>query len=223
MLYCKYIISFFEERVKLPNKAYYIIFRNHQSTVSKQKRPSITTRVTFARVCFYFAEWVAAFQRKEKERKGKHWRETRAVVFARGVPERWGGGNKEQKRGGMREREGKGRNRTMGRAKAVAERTREFNFSVTLHLRSLIPPALCASRGGAERHSIAGLHLRFSIMEIQRALGANATLFLPLPSFQRCRHGSVFRGKINKFGQTLDPCPWTFDGRGLSRCISSEI
>lgn len=154
-------------------------------------------------------------------------RETRAVVFARGVPERCGGGNKEQKRG---ERGGgKGRNRTMGRAKAVAERTREFNFSVTLHLRSLIQPALCASRGGAERHSIAGLHLRFSIMEIQRALGANATLFLLPPppphlsSFQRCRHGSVFRGKINKFGQTLDPCPWTFDGRGPSRCISTEI
>lgn len=124
---------------------------------------------------------------KRKERKGKHWRErereTRAVVFARGVPERCGGGNKEQKRG---ERGGgKGRNRTMGRAKAVAERTREFNFSVTLHLRSLIQPALCASRGGAERHSIAGLHLRFSIMEIQRALGANATLFLlpPPPPF----------------------------------------
>lgn len=167
---------------------------------------------------------------KRKERKGKHWRERERPerLFSLEVSPRGVVAATRNKREGERRRKGKGRNRTMGRAKAVAERTREFNFSVTLHLRSLIQPALCASRGGAERHSIAGLHLRFSIMEIQRALGANATLFLLPPpphlsSFQRCRHGSVFRGKINKFGQTLDPCPWTFDGRGPSRCISTEI
>ena len=128
-----------------------------------------------------------------------------------------------------REREGEGEWEVeIGRwgkpAAKASQRTREFNFSVTLHLRSLIPAALCASRGGAERHSIAGLHLRFSIMEIQRALGANATLFSPFSSF--CSVGatlpgpsSVFRGKINKFVQTptLDPSRGPEDPRRTSR------
>ena len=88
-----------------------------------------------------------------------------------------------------------------------SQRTREFNFSVTLHLRSLIPAALCASRGGTERHSIAGLHLRFSIMEIQRALGANSLPLFPLSavSSYASRPSSVFRGKINKLEQTPTP------------------
>lgn len=43
-------------------------------------------------------------EKKGKERKAlERKRETRAVVFARGVPERCGGCNKEQKRGGEKE------------------------------------------------------------------------------------------------------------------------
>ena len=173
-------------------------------------------------------EWRRTKSLKERKLVGKAALQNRSV-FAGGIPwtVRETACSKETARKREREEEGEWEVE-IGRwgkpAAKASQRTREFNFSVTLHLRSLIPAALCASRGGAERHSIAGLHLRFSIMEIQRALGANATLFSPFSSF--CSVGatlpgpsSVFRGKINKFVQTptLDPSRGPEDPRRTSR------
>lgn len=56
-------------------------------------------------------------------------------------------GKRERERSDKREKE-RGR-RAVTRARACC-RTGEFNFYVTLHLRSLIPVPLCASAGGRE-------------------------------------------------------------------------
>lgn len=75
--------------------------------------------------------------------------------------------------------------RAKRRVACISENMGEFNFYVTLHLRSLATGAIVCLRGSAaKRHSIAGLHLRFSIMETQRAPGAiRVPCLSPLPSW----------------------------------------
>lgn len=84
----------------------------------------------------------------------------------------------------------------------------EFNFYVTLHLRSLATGAIvCRLRGSAaKRHSIAGLHLRFSIMETQRAPGA-------------IRASPAFSHPLPPSGRPVSPSESTLFSYSLFRCV----